>query len=374
MMEKRIGLALSGGGIRALIFHLGTLRYLAEIKKMSEIKRISTVSGASLCIALVLSVNNNRWPTDTEYLEHVLPTIEKIILNNDIQSSAIFRLIFSPKWWFNRIGLLAKTLEKKWGISGSLTDLPDSPRWNINCTTFETGKNFRFSKKWMGDYKVKYVVEPDVPISVATIASAGFPILIGPYTLDASKYQWSNLKDKLDKIPSVKDKYHLWDGGVYDNLGTESLYKPAKNLIGNLNYLIISDASGSQGMFERKSNFSLANLKRLLDITMEQIEALRSREVFAHVMSKGKGIIVQIGNSAEKVVEKSKLSDDMKSQLIKECMSPKDAELAKNYPTTLSSPTKENFQLIMQHGYENTKCTYLCFGNKITEEESQEKE
>ena len=51
---NNIALALSGGGIRAMVFHLGVLKYLSEQNKLEEISHISTVSGGSLIIGLLL--------------------------------------------------------------------------------------------------------------------------------------------------------------------------------------------------------------------------------------------------------------------------------------------------------------------------------
>ena len=54
---NNIALALSGGGIRAMVFHLGVLKYLSEQNKLEEISHISTVSGGSLIIGLLLKEN-----------------------------------------------------------------------------------------------------------------------------------------------------------------------------------------------------------------------------------------------------------------------------------------------------------------------------
>ena len=60
MKKRNIGLALSGGGLRASIFHMGVLKYLAEKNKLEEISYISSVSGGSLLIGLIYSLNNNK--------------------------------------------------------------------------------------------------------------------------------------------------------------------------------------------------------------------------------------------------------------------------------------------------------------------------
>ncbi|HQR50678.1 MAG TPA: patatin-like phospholipase family protein, partial [Methylophilaceae bacterium] len=46
--EKTIALALSGGGIRAMVFHLGVLKALTENGLLEKVSKISTVSSTSI--------------------------------------------------------------------------------------------------------------------------------------------------------------------------------------------------------------------------------------------------------------------------------------------------------------------------------------
>jgi NTE family protein len=55
--SHRIGLALSGGGIRAAVFHLGVLRRLAFERLLESVSVVSTVSGGSLVAAAIVSRN-----------------------------------------------------------------------------------------------------------------------------------------------------------------------------------------------------------------------------------------------------------------------------------------------------------------------------
>ena len=50
--ERRLGLALSGGGFRASFFHIGVLARLAELDLLRSIELISTVPGGSITGAL----------------------------------------------------------------------------------------------------------------------------------------------------------------------------------------------------------------------------------------------------------------------------------------------------------------------------------
>lgn len=362
MRERSIGIALSGGGIRAMIFHLGLFKWLAENKLFECVKRVSSVSGASLCVGMIYAHNNLRWPTSEEFLLKVLPSVKQA-LQVDLQLSAIRKLIVSPYYWNKKVNIVAKALEDKWKVQGRLSQLEGKPMWYINCTTYETGKRFRFCRENMGDYTIGYVDNPDIPLSEVMAASAGFPILIGPYSFDTGDYHWkpSNYAGK-DWTPPAKQILHLWDGGVYDNFGLESVFKPdgGGTLSEGLDYLIVSNASASIGFQDRQSGMPVNKLKRILDISMDQVAALRSRLVMDFINRTGQGIYIKIGNSAEKITTASGCPEDLKAQIVERCLTEEQAKKAMNYATTLKKPTESDFQNIFRHGYEVIDCTYLC--------------
>ena len=47
----KIGLALSGGGFRATVFHLGVMRYLRDVGALKNVTSIVSVSGGSILAA-----------------------------------------------------------------------------------------------------------------------------------------------------------------------------------------------------------------------------------------------------------------------------------------------------------------------------------
>src|ERR1700709_1405873 len=57
--EAGIALCLSGGGYRAMLFHLGALWRLNELGQLAELDRISSVSGGSIPAA-TLGLNWSR--------------------------------------------------------------------------------------------------------------------------------------------------------------------------------------------------------------------------------------------------------------------------------------------------------------------------
>jgi len=362
--NKRIGLALSGGGIRAAIFHLGAMEYLAQAKLFSQINYFSTVSGASIAVGLMLAANGNRWPTENEFLHKVMPAVRELILKNNIQQSALRRLPFMPKYWRRRVELLAKMLEDKWGIRGNLQDIPTLPHWEINCTTFETGNNFRIRKDYMGDQNIGYVQNPEIPLSHVIAASAAFPVLIGPYILHASDFTWKKDKHGKKGEAATAKQYTLWDGGVYDNLGLDALYKTGKGLDREVDFLIVSNASASIGYQRRHGHISFANLRRLLDISQNQVDILRTRQILSSIISKGLGLYFKIGYTAEHIAEILGIPQKEVLDIVGDHLSEEQARKARNYPTTLNSPCAENFDLIFRHGYENAKCVHLLLGRR----------
>ena len=115
--DKKIGIALSGGGIRAAIFHFGVLKWLAEENALENIEHISTVSGASICIALLYSFNNNKFPSSKEY-NLVLEKIKEVVLKNDIQKKLISNALSSQIHnFFNKPKILSDIMKKYWNIT-----------------------------------------------------------------------------------------------------------------------------------------------------------------------------------------------------------------------------------------------------------------
>ena len=141
----RLALALSGGGVRAAVFHLGVLQRLALDELLERTTFLSTVSGGSLVTGLILCRNHHRWPGSEEFLEAVSPRVAECLTTATLQWSYVWR-VFAAPWRLaqGRAGILARQLEAQWGIAGSLRDLSPTPRWFVNATCYETGKNWRF--------------------------------------------------------------------------------------------------------------------------------------------------------------------------------------------------------------------------------------
>jgi hypothetical protein len=160
------------------------------------------------------------------------------------------------------------------------------------------------------------------------------------------------------------NSYHITDGGVYDNLGTEAVFeKLGEKLKSEINYLIVSDA-GSTLDIKDVGNLFHTKLKRDIGIISDQISSLRLRIIFRYFNEKSNtGFIVKIGRTTKQLLlESEKIENKNKIEInVDEHLNKEQVKIASNYPTDLKIVTKENFYLIMRHGYENTKLQFNLY-------------
>ncbi|MBR7798535.1 patatin-like phospholipase family protein [Undibacterium fentianense] len=345
--KQPLALSLSGGGIRAMMFHMGALRELANRHMLEQITHISTVSGGSLLIGLVFHMNNMRWPTSEEYLSIVLPKLKLALCEKSMQWGALRQLGKTRNWRFifSRANLLAACLVQEWGITETLSDLPQSPEWAINGTTAETGKRFRFKRDNMGDYVFGYSADvADFRLADAMAVSAAFPIGFGPLALDSSMYRWRKQEKWQDDGPMVEHtpeylRLHLYDGGVYDNLGIEPYLDVGtgkkKNSISLNTRILVLDAGAPLVKKELTSNWHILQLTRLSDIVTDQTRALRVRCLYRFMNeNQGQANYIYIANP----------------KLLESGESKESAKFAVAYPTSLKCPTQEILEKLVAFG------------------------
>jgi len=135
-----IGLTLSGGGIRAAVFHLGVLRRLADEGLLESVTGVSTVSGGSLVTAAIVSKAKMQWPSSAEYRDRLYAGMRGLLTTVDLFSfnaiswRGLFR--FNYRLLSQRARVLAELLAKRWGVDGAIRDLPERPIWWINTTSY----------------------------------------------------------------------------------------------------------------------------------------------------------------------------------------------------------------------------------------------
>lgn len=338
--NRRIALALSGGGIRAIAFHLGVLKLLAERDLLEEIHRVSTVSGGSLLIGILLKESGMQWPTSQSFLSTGYPQLRKKFCERSLQWGAARQLLNPVNWRFilSRSNLLGLALRSEWNIDCRLSDLPSTPEWSINGTTAENGKRFRFKRDNLGDYTLGYAAGASFPLADALAVSAAFPGGFGPLTINTKGFEWR--KRSWDAPPGTEKEVqigfevlHLYDGGIYDNLGLEPFFDCGKcNTKHPENYIIVSDAGSPLPNGFSFRQLSPRRLKHIADIMADQSHALRVRS-FANYLQQGpnRGAFFFINTPTD--------GPDSSTSF------------ASEFPTTLRKLSLSEFDRLAGHGY-----------------------
>jgi NTE family protein len=272
-LKDAVGLCLSGGGYRAMVFHLGALQRLNEAGYLGKLDRISSVSGGSI-IAGVLALHwkklgvtpNGPAPNFSIVVDEV-----RAMAGKTIDVGSILEGLFGPS---NVSTKIQEAYDDELFHGATLQDLPDSPRFVINATNIQSGVLFRFSKPFMADWRVGLVKNPKLPLAAAVAASSAFPPVLSPAEVDFEKYGFvfeANSGSDLQKAPFTT-KAVLSDGGVYDNLGLETVWK-------NYKTVLVSDGGGHLQAEESPYRDWARHAYRILDLIDNQVRCLRARQL-----------------------------------------------------------------------------------------------
>ncbi len=336
-----IALALSGGGIRAMAFHLGVLKRMAEHHLLERVTRISTVSGGSLLMGLIYSFCDFRWPTSQQFLDKAYGSVGERLCSRSLQAGAFLQLLRPWNWRYclSRSNLLALELRKNWGLDVPLSSVGLSPEWSINGTTAENGKRFRFKGSEIGDWELGYAQAPRFPLGNALAVSAAFPIGFGPLALRADAYTWKKRlwdapKGSEKVVNVVAKRLHLYDGGLYDNLGVEPFFHPGKQQPKNAgDYIIVCDAGAPLSPGLRTGPLNPFRIKRMMDIMSEQSRALRIRAFTNYLQANpGAGLQLLIGTPVAGP----------------DCA---EARFARSFSTSLKCLSRGDFERLAGYGY-----------------------
>ena len=265
-----IALCLSGGGYRAMLFHLGTLRRLNELGYLAKLDRVSSVSGGSITSGALA----RSWGalTSTGGVARAFDTaVAAPFTRSRTGRSTSVRACAgsccaarSPTAW-PRLRRASARRHEALGAAGTAAFV-------FNATNLQSGALWRFSKPYMWDYRVGKVDKPQERLAVAVAASSAFPPFLSPLTLrlDVGDYEPGTGKD-LQREEYMRRPV-LTDGGVYDNLGLETAWKRYRTIL-------VSDGGGH---FSSNSgswpNWGV-QAHRVLGVIDGQVRALRKRQV-----------------------------------------------------------------------------------------------
>lgn len=270
-----IGLCLSGGGYRAMVFHLGTLIRLDEAGLLGKLSRISSVSGGSITAAH-LGLRWKRLNFDASGratgLGAVVADVRRMASTN-IDAGAIIGGILLPGTISDRVAdAYAETL---YG-DATLQDLPDdtdgkAPFFVLNATNVQTAALWRFTRRYMGDYRVGLVPRPTTRLALAVAASSAFPPVLSPLEMTVAQAYDPKVPADLTG-PEFRRRVVLSDGGVYDNLGLETVIKSCETVL-------VSDAGQKIEPEADPKDDWVRHSVRIMSITDDQVRSLRKRHL-----------------------------------------------------------------------------------------------
>jgi NTE family protein len=271
-----IALCLSGGGYRAMVFHLGVLWRLNEAGLLKKLSRVSSVSGGSITAGML----GLKWKTLNFDGQGVASNLLDAVINpvlgladHTIDAFSIIEGVLSP---FKTVAdEIADAYRKHLFGHATLQSLPsdsEGPRFVINATNIQTKVLWRFSKPYMGDYRVGLIKNPNLELAVAVGASSAFPPVLSPVELklNAQDFDPASAGD-LQKPPFTTDVI-LSDGGVYDNLGLETAWK-------EYDTILVSDGGGATPDDPTPHKDWARHAYRILALIDNQVGSLRKRWV-----------------------------------------------------------------------------------------------
>jgi NTE family protein len=270
-------LCLSGGGYRAMLFHVGTVCRLNHAGWLRKLTRVSSVSGGSITAAtlgmlwqrLDFDGNGNGIVQNLDLFVNAV----RAVAGRTIDEGSVLGGLLLPGSIGERV---TGAYDRHVFHGATLGDLPDekpgvAPRFVINATNVQSGAVFRFSKPYVGDYRIGRSHHPGLPLAVAVAASSAFPPVLSPIKIewDGPPFEPDRGSD-LNAAPYTTDLV-LTDGGVYDNMGLETVWKSHRTVL-------ISDAGLKMSAEPEPRGDWAQHSLRVLDLIDNQVRSLRRRE------------------------------------------------------------------------------------------------
>lgn len=268
--KVEIALALSGGGFRATLFHLGTLQRLNELGLLARLSRISCVSGGSIIGGVLAKawapLTKGGW-SQAAFNEHVSGPIRSFCGRN-VDAWAIGEGALLPGTTASDV--ITRAYRDHLFDGFALADLPAGLEFIFNATNLQTGRLVRFTRDHIRDHSIGSIEHPKLDLATVVAASSAFPPFLSPLTIDAPGH-FEPLKGAVHSgDPRYTKRLYLTDGGVYDNLGLEPVWKSGGTVL-------VSDAGAPfQFVGEVETDWPRQTL-RALDVATDQARGLRKR-------------------------------------------------------------------------------------------------
>ena len=255
-----------------MLFHVGAIWRLNDFGYLPRLERISSVSGGSITAgllglhwrALQFDANGVAQNLQSEFVDPILA-----FASQTVDVWAILAGILGPGSIGNRV---AGAYRKHLFGTATLQDLPDRPRFVINATNVQSGVLSRFSKPYFWDYRVGQIQSPTIELAHAVAASSAFPPVLSPLVLNVNPTLFTPGTGTDLETEPYTSKLVLTDGGVYDNLGLETVWK-------EYDTVLVSDAGGHMPAQPKPWKNWIMHSVRVLGVIDNQVRSLRKRQV-----------------------------------------------------------------------------------------------
>lgn len=323
----KVGVALSGGGFRASLFHIGVLARLAELDLLRSVEVLSCVSGGSIIgthyyleVKQLLESKPDGEIERDDYIGIVERVAEQFLAG--VQTNIRTRV--AAEWWTNvrmtfdadysrthRVGeLYEKELFSRIGDPQEraarqktplrMRDLIIQPKdrpagfnprydnWNrrakvpmliLNATTLNTGHNWQFTATFMGEPPGAIDTTIDGNDRLRRMYYGDAPLAYQPDGVRlghavAASAGVPGLFEPLALAGLFEDMtVRLVDGGVHDNQGVGGLLEQ------DATFMVVSDASGQMGVQAEPSQGLLGVPLRANDILMARVREAQAQEL-----------------------------------------------------------------------------------------------
>jgi NTE family protein len=266
-------LCLSGGGYRAMLFHVGVLWRLNDAGWLAKLDRISSVSGGSITAGVLAQHWKGLQFGSDGVAGALVPEVVEPVRQMARQGVDVTAVLLGAGLPFTSVAdRVVKAYREHLFGKTTLQDLPTTPRFVINATNLESGALMRFSRPYLADYRVGCITNPDLPLAVAVAASSAFPPFLSPCTVDLEHEQWETEDGNDLTGEGFRGQIRLTDGGVYDNLGLETAWKRCRTVL-------VSDAGGLLKPDSDPPVDWARHVLRVLEVIDNQVRCLRKRQI-----------------------------------------------------------------------------------------------
>lgn len=273
-------LCLSGGGLRATLFHLGLIKALRAHRAggrtaLCAVTEIYSVSGGSILAAHLVKNWDSYNGDDGQFAK--MEAEVRAFAGRNIRDRVIRRWLLTRWLGLRRSYWLQKEYEALLGrgrIAGCYRQANGKrpPVLNILATSFKTGELCAFGPDLFRIMRKKDGVTEPIPtpgghlrLAYAVTASSAFPPLFPPVPLTHKILGEPDLADFQTTI-------HLSDGGVFDNLGFEMLRMSRGSYSPQPGKVILSNAGASFRTDSRNRFVSMLSRNiRASDIMMRRV-------------------------------------------------------------------------------------------------------